>query len=284
MAFVQATPDHNALVAYCAAASAIEDCKSSTHDQKKKLRAQRLDCKKRLIESLSAAGSGAFVRAVTQKGGVVYATLKMRTGTSKRLSPKSVCDAVAGIDAAKLESGGATEVAHGIMEALKTEPRAELKMLSDVPLEMRTAVEGRAAEQVSSYQAADAALREITGRERDLCASHKRSCDSTKVNVIDHLKRHDPRSFTQRVRLQKNGSVSEYVLQAKPHAATMPKGKAIFALQRFLEAEAGRCGPAESLIARLKSLQASDSLKPTLKAVFAPQGDEKPMRVSLKRA
>ena len=94
----------------------------------------------------------------------------------------------------------------------------------------------------------------------------------------------DPRSFTQRVRLQKNGSVSEYVLQAKPQTVSLPKGQAIFALQRFLEAEAGRCGPHESLIARLKSLQASESLKPTLKGVFAPKEDEKPLRVLLKRA
>ena len=229
--YATAPSDHSALVEFCTSARNIQQATSQHKQEKKTLRQSQKEIRNGIVELLKNSGPRACIALRAPDGHIMYAYVGETKGAQRRLTCKSIVEAVRALRPSDLEGASADDVLAAVLKQLTGDAKTTLKMAKSAPRDMLVIQAPDANDAHARLSQHTARLKELTTNERVQCAPFKERCATHRQAVVDHLRGYNPEGMRQQVQLAQHGETRSYTLKATHREGRLTR-KELLALTR----------------------------------------------------
>ena len=220
------------LVEFCTSMRLLQEQRKAALEEKRELRRSQAALRQQLYDALSKADDGAYV--VVEGGS--YATLATKKGAARRITPASVADALRGMMGASAKDG---TLCDRVLASLVGEERRSVVFSTKLPDSGRELRLEHLQRSGAAFRTNEQSLKRIGAEERAKTTPYKQRCETVREAVVEHLRRHDPATFTQHLKLATSDSEGAYILRAKAVPKRATKKELVALLEDVLKMHLG---------------------------------------------
>lgn len=285
--FAPAGAEQQAILSFCAAAKALRDVGERNQPSRKALRDQQRELRAELIDSLRRLGDNACVATHAPGGGGGFARLVTRKGTQGRVTTAGFVAALRALTVEEIRGNpSAAGITHAAMERMRGEPKQDVVITKAQPSHTQLARTPATSTRASALEANRHQMRELSAQQKEASAPFRERCSSTRAQVVTHLRRHDPETMQQQVRMTHSGEEAAFLLKAKKKPKRVGRRATVLEAERSIAAALPAASvSALALLEHLhqdRTIASIDSdLKRRLAILKEAAGDEADIDVSL---
>lgn len=277
--FAQADASQSAILKFCLAKRAMQDVTQCTKEERDVLKLSKKEAFTKVEEVLKCSGEGACVEVLVGER-AVYAHLATRKGTVRKLTPKNAVEAIRGLSISAHDSNASpSSIVRSLLASLVQPEKQSLVLTKTRPLKPCMLPHSEVHERVSTVGSASARMKAISDDLKKTCKNYKEVCTSVEQNVVEHLRKCNPSTMEQNVRLDTNGVQTAYKLKATPKKPSVKAKDAFNICESVISQVSFECPHGMHLVEHLQSTPILTHIFQELTRRFKPMEAE--FKVSL---